>query len=81
MKSNGKIEQWGYETYTSDTTHLTYLPVTYTSKDTYSVTIGATGQFQWNYPSTVIKMENQSFEITSKSNMNGAKICWFTQGY
>jgi len=79
--ANSKIEQWGYETYTSDTTHPTYLPIAYTSKDTYSVTLGATGTGQWNYPVTIVNLKNNSFEITSKSYMANTKICWSTKGY
>ena len=78
---NGLIEQWGYENYTQDITHITNLFINYNSKNTYTISIGCKGNGQWNYPFTVVNLTNSSFELTSKSDLTNGRAYYRCVGY
>ena len=76
--------QWGYKDLSIDADITIYI-INYTSANSYtiltSISMTNNEKDKWDYPLCVYNRSSDSFTVTSKSKINGARILYFCIGY
>ena len=82
--ANGLLIQWGYKDLSIDADITIYI-INYTSANSYTIltniSMANNKKDKWGNPLCVYNRSSNSFTVTSRSNVTGARILYFCIGY